>query len=391
MTVQSNEAAPTVAGIEPVQSASAAPLPAATLVMPAATVPVASATALGPDGQPLRTLPPDNFWQHPWVQNVLPFITSLAVHAAILVIGLLAFGVYKAVSAPPPQDQVVIPESTMAAEGPPGGVPNVGLGNDPLREAAQDKDPSVTNPQWADRKGPNVDITTMAGASGDTNDAVIGLGPGGGFGKGGGAVDVGSGSGNGAAGGALAMFGAPGGGGIGPQGPVFGNGGNARLITFVCDASGSMLQKMPSLKAALSKSIHDLRPIQSFSVIFFQESAKDLFFLDPALIPATPENKRKFDQFLGKVTTTGKTDPIPGIDLAFRQRPQLVYLLTDGDFPDNKAVLGRIRELNRDRKVRINTIAFINKDDKDVDFKQLLKTIANENGGKFTEVNEEDL
>src|SRR5437868_949864 len=67
---------------------------------------------------------PSNFWQQPWVQNVLPFLTSLALHAAIIIIGLLVFGVYKAVTAAPHEEQVIIPESSLATEGPPGGVPN---------------------------------------------------------------------------------------------------------------------------------------------------------------------------------------------------------------------------------------------------------------------------
>ena len=51
----------------------------------------------------------------------------------------------------------------------------------------------------------------------------------------------------------MAMYGVPGGGGIGPKGPVFGHGGNARRIAFVCDASGSMINKMPVLKEQLTK------------------------------------------------------------------------------------------------------------------------------------------
>ena len=141
----------------------------------------------------------------------------------------------------------------------------------------------------------------------------------------------------------------------------------------------------------MSKVIHNLKPIQSFGVIFFQESASDLKYLDTVLLPANPENKRKFDKFMSEVVTKGQTDPIPGIELAFRQHPQLIYLLTDGDFPDNNAVLAKIRELDKDKKVKINTVAFIDKSDKDVAFKQLLQTIAKETGGTFRLVNEEDL
>src|SRR2546423_9708731 len=109
------------------------PMPSETPV--AASVPqppasVAGANVLAQQGMRADGMPqvpvfyPANFWQQPWVQNVLPFVTSLSVHLAILIIGLLVFGVYKAVSAPPHQEQVIIPESSMAQEGPPGGVPN---------------------------------------------------------------------------------------------------------------------------------------------------------------------------------------------------------------------------------------------------------------------------
>ena len=187
------------------------------------------------------------------------------------------------------------------------------------------------------------------------------------------------------------MFGTPGGGGIRPKGPVFGNGGNARLITFVCDASGSMINKMASLKDQLNKAVTGLRPIQSFNIIFFQDKTLDALDKSGGLLAATPETKRKAGTFLEGVTTTGTTDPIPGIQMAFKTKPQLIYLLTDGDFPDNDAVLKVIRELNKDKKVKINTIAFVGQSDTDTAFKDLLKTIATESGGTFKLVNEGDL
>src|SRR5690349_3881670 len=135
--------------VVPINPASAPTAPSIPSNAVAAQPPAMMAAGGMPEGPVFY---PANFWQQPWVQNVLPFVTSVSVHLAILIIGLLVFGVYKAVSAPPHQDQVIIPESSMAQEGPPGGVPNVGLG-DPLREAAQDKDPSSTDSAWADKKG----------------------------------------------------------------------------------------------------------------------------------------------------------------------------------------------------------------------------------------------
>src|SRR5690349_1593868 len=35
------------------------------------------------------------FFQQPWVQDILPLITSLAFHATIVIVGILAYSAYK--------------------------------------------------------------------------------------------------------------------------------------------------------------------------------------------------------------------------------------------------------------------------------------------------------
>ncbi len=357
---------------------------------------------LGKPGQPLpagvaagaagaAAMPPEQevvpmgFFQLPWVQNILPFVTSLTLHATIIIIGFLTLKAIQIMKAPATEEQTIIPDSNMVENSPPGGVPNVGLGGDPFKQAMQDKDPNAGTPEgFAEKKGPSVALEA-SGAAGESSDQVIGPGASGRIGNGSGKNGGGGADGSGA----MAMFGAPGGGGIGPKGPVFGHGGNARQITFVCDASGSMINKMASLKNELGKAVQGLRPIQSFGIIFFQD--EKFSSLDSQLINATPENKRKAQKYLEDITTTGTTNPIPGIQLAFKQHPQLIYLLTDGDFPDNDAVLKTIRDLNKDKKVKINTIAFVSDADTDTAFLELLKTVAKENGGVFKHVSESEL
>lgn len=342
------------------------------------------------DGQeePQEHVPPVNFWQQPWVQNILPFGTSLAVHAGILIFGLLLYGAVKVVQATVVQNQTIIPDSTMVDNGPPGGVPNVGLGGDPLRQAMQDKDPTQGSKEgWADKKSPNMDVTAAGGGSGD-DAAVIGVGPQSGFGRGsgvGGGHGAGSGSGEGDGGGPMAMFGTPGGGGIGPKGPVFGNGGNAREIVFLCDGTGSMLNKFATLKDELNKAIVQLRPIQSFDVIFFQDVKVESF--QKQMVPATPENKRKAGTYLEGVTSEGTTNPIPALEMALKMHPQLLYFLTDAaDFPDTKAVTDTIAKYNADNRIKINTILFVEdrtEHEKNLDSEGLMKGIAEKSGGRF--------
>jgi hypothetical protein len=341
---------------------------------------------------------PLSFWQLPWVQNILPFATSVMIHVSILIIGIVFFySVQYVTKKIAHQEEVIVPDASMIDNGPPGGIPNQGLGNDPQRQAFQDKDPTGGTPQgWAEKKGTSIEMKAAGGGDGDSSDPTIGvslMGGGSGHGKngkGGGIGDLG-GAGDGDGSGALAMFGTPGGGGIGPKGPVFGHGGNAKRIAFICDASGSMLNKFSTLRRELSNTVQGLQVIQSFNIIFFQEQTCTALD-NNQLVMATPEDKLKATNFLeDKVTPRGETNPIPGIELAFKQKPELVYLLTDGDFPDNKAVLKRITELNRDHKVKINTIAFVGEADTDTEFMKLLQQIAKENHGVYKFVKESDL
>jgi hypothetical protein len=336
------------------------------------------------------------FFQNPYVQTVLPFVTSLTVHLSIILLGLVFFLSARLIQKKVlHQEEYIIPAASMINDGAPGGVPFQGLGADPNRQAMQDKLKDGGTPEgWADKRGSKLNLQAAAGGGeGDSSDNIIGTGPGGGFGKGkaGKGAGVGNelGAGDGEGNGPLAMFGTPGGGGLGLKGPVFGNSGNARKIAFVCDASGSMLQKFDALKRELSKTIRQLRPSQSFSVIFFQEqSCKSL---DQNLVIAKPDTKRQADQFLDTIVPRAETNPLPALELAFKQKPDLIYLLTDGDFPDNNAVLKLIQQLDKDGKVKINTIAFVNEKDKDTDFMALLQKIAKDTGGVYRFVRENDL
>jgi hypothetical protein len=153
-----------------------------------------------------------------------------------------------------------------------------------------------------------------------------------------------------------------------------------------------MINTFGSLKAELVKAITRLKSIQGFNIIFFQDEKAAA--LDQSLLFATPENKRKAFQWLETITTTGTTNPIPGIEHAFRNKPQLIYLLTDADFPDNNAVRSAIQKLNVGKQTKINTIIFVQgqgADDSSQSFTDLMKQIARDNGGVFSHVKESDL
>ena len=103
---------PAAAGARPLPSPAAvgktlAPKPPS-LVKPAA--PAMRPPAM--DEEPFEHPHPVDFWQRPWVQNVLPLITSVSIHATLIILGLLAWGVAKVVQAQAHQDQTIIPDQT---------------------------------------------------------------------------------------------------------------------------------------------------------------------------------------------------------------------------------------------------------------------------------------
>src|SRR5947209_17713046 len=133
------EPTPTPPAVPSVPQMRPLPQPPATTKVAGATVPPVGSSDESPtvDEAPGGVAVQLSIWQHPFVQNVLPFITSLMFHAAVVVIGIATWQVVKVTQAKA-KEQVIIPEATMS-EGPEGGIPHPGLGGDPNRDAAQDQ------------------------------------------------------------------------------------------------------------------------------------------------------------------------------------------------------------------------------------------------------------
>ena len=136
-------------------------------------------------------------------------------------------------------------------------------------------------------------------------------------------------------------------------------------------------------------------PIQSFNVVFFRDEGLQAADLRSLLI-ATPESKRKTFEFLDTMSPHGQTDPIPALEAVAKMQPELIYLLTDGDFsgPGNQAVVDYCQK-TFGAKTKINTIAFIARESKDnpqdLEYVKVLQQIAKTSGGKFKYVTDDDL
>ncbi len=325
------------------------------------------------------------------VEEVVPFLTSLVLHVGLLV---LAFAAYHAVKIAvegrsKPQIQVTVPTGDLF------GGDNAGLPDSKNRSelpAMQNKIPTDSKSGSAvDNAGKASKNPRLYVAGGESS--VIGVsntgGPAG-TGRSQSGTLYGNADGTDSTD-TLARLGPP---HAGPR-DIFGDpnhdkpGGDGPppSVIYVIDASGSMSSHFDDVRIQLNKSIKNLRFTQAFNVIFFQE--QKFTALNPAgMISRTDINREHVAKQMEAVVSTGSTDPLGALKLAFSLHPGVIYLLTDGDFPDNDAVLALIRENQRTNKVVINTIAFIGQDGP---YQEFLKSIANETGGTFRVVTEADL
>jgi hypothetical protein len=314
-----------------------------------------------------------------FLEKVVPFGSSVAIHAGVVLVGWVTLEAVRIVNTPP---EVRINEPTELISGEVASLTPPGLDRSNMRKFQDDyPDIPIHSTGLSEKPGGSRLGNVLMGGGEAGDPGIIGIGAGERPGKRGTGTGPGYGDGGDDEGGRLAPFGVPTPDGDGREPMVF-SPNAARTIAYVCDASGSMLGKFDLLKIELSRSIDALRPIQAFNVIFFQEGAAATFSRD-GLVMARPEAKLKAHAFLADVSLSADSDPIPALRAAFQGKPELIYLLTDGEFPNNEKVLAEIGRLNQSKETRVNTIAFGDEGEEDAPYVETLRRIASENGGRF--------
>lgn len=188
--------------------------------------------------------------------------------------------------------------------------------------------------------------------------------------------------------------------GTGLGAKFFGTGGNAYRIVYVIDASGSLMDSLYFVILELKRSINDLSPKQTFTVIFFQ--GDDVVEVVPRRMKsATSENKARVIEWIdlsaGNVFPIGPTNPVPALKLALQYKPELLFILSDditgsGRYEvDQRRLLQEIENTNRGRAM-INTIQFLYRDKlEEYGLQPTLKLIAEHNGGVYKFVDGKEL
>jgi Mg-chelatase subunit ChlD len=189
-----------------------------------------------------------------------------------------------------------------------------------------------------------------------------------------------------------------GGTGGGPGGPgrgaVFGTkpaqdaGGAPVHIVYVLDVSGSMRigNKFGQAKAALKKALSELKPTDSFNLIYF---AGNIYPFAASMLSATPANVQLAMENVESAELRGGTNISDALESALNFTTAThIFLLSDGEpsrgITDPRALRFVVRQRNS-HKARIITLALgLGEDFPGI---PLLKGLAEDNEGQFSYVN----
>ncbi len=160
------------------------------------------------------------------------------------------------------------------------------------------------------------------------------------------------------------------------QTSFFGIRARGQLFIYVVDCSGSMIDedRLFRAKSELRRSVGQLQSPQRFQVIFYND--RPLPMPGDLPRPADLRSKASLSQWLRLIEPDGKTDPRGAMALALAMRPDAVFLLSDGEFPEG--TVAAIARTNR-RKVPVHCVDLTGGEAGDQ-----LRQIARESGGQYT-------
>jgi hypothetical protein len=157
------------------------------------------------------------------------------------------------------------------------------------------------------------------------------------------------------------------------QTQFFGIRAQGQVFIYVVDCSGSMAdgQRLIRAKAEIRRSVMELRWPQRFHVIFYNDRPLPM----PGGLPRSadlPAKGQMIDWFR-LVQPEGETDPRGAMRQALGLRPDAIFLLSDGEYPDGS--VEAIAKMNP-HKVPIHCIDLAGN-------AEGLKKIARDSGGQY--------
>jgi hypothetical protein len=121
------------------------------------------------------------------------------------------------------------------------------------------------------------------------------------------------------------------------QATFFGVRARGQFFVYVVDCSGSMIEedRLARAKEEVRRSVLRLVEPQRFKVIFYNDRPIPM----PGDLAKSADfaSKEQLLAWLRLIEPDGETDPRSSISLALNHRPDAVFLLSDGEFPEGTA------------------------------------------------------
>ena len=165
--------------------------------------------------------------------------------------------------------------------------------------------------------------------------------------------------------------------------------GGGNHFVYLVDSSGSMGEGFESAREELLRSIDLLKPDQRFYVVFFDAEPDYMRLADaevdePRSAYATPENKAALKRWAARIRVDAGRHPRDPLRFALKLRPDVIFLLSDGEFPQHIEDL-----LNTENRVTnlfgethpisiVHTIGYHSKDGE-----SRMRRIAKQNEGQY--------
>jgi hypothetical protein len=126
--------------------------------------------------------------------------------------------------------------------------------------------------------------------------------------------------------------------------------GGGNHFVYLVDSSGSMGDAFESARRELLASIDLLKPDQRFYVVFFDTEPDYMRLSDPNTdeprsVNATPQNKAALRSWARRIKQDFGRAPKEPIKFALNLKPDVIFLLSDGEFPQSFEDL--VKEENR--------------------------------------------
>jgi hypothetical protein len=165
---------------------------------------------------------------------------------------------------------------------------------------------------------------------------------------------------------------------------------SVKSIVYVLDKSSSMGGlPISSVKAELIHGIRALKEDQKFGVIFFDFSAwptmagqgqvvtAQLQVGGFALMQATRENQQNAERWIQSIGAGGGTNPVPAMAMAIHVKPEMIMLLSDGEFaPSAVDIITQQNQKERGASGRIDCVGL-------AENIVTLQEIAKQNAGRY--------